>query len=83
MAPVRSVGSDKGAPINGFVLMLDNITREYEAESERERLLHGLTEGSRGSLANLQAALEMLDDEALDPVMRERFLGVVRDEAPP
>jgi len=81
MAPVRSVGSDKGAPINGFVLMLDNITREYEAESERERLLHGLTEGSRGSLANLQAALEMLDDEALDPVMHHRFLGVVRDEA--
>ncbi|MBK9360152.1 MAG: DNA polymerase III subunit epsilon [Rubrivivax sp.] len=84
MAPVRSVaaGADAGAaPINGFVLMLDNITRDYEAESARERLLHGLTEGSRGSLANLQAAAEMLDDEALEPAMRERFLAVVRDEA--
>jgi hypothetical protein len=42
--------------------MLDNITRDYEEESARERQLHGLTEASRGSLANLQAAVEMLDD---------------------
>ena len=44
-------------------------------------LLHGLTEGSRGSLANLQMAVEMLQDPALEPAMRERFLGVARDEA--
>ncbi len=81
MAPVRSAEGGQAAPINGFVLMLDNITRDFEAESARERLLHGLTEGSRGSLANLQAAVEMLDDEGLEPAMRERFLGVVRDEA--
>lgn len=70
-----------GPVITGFVLMLDNITREYEAESARERQLHGLTEQSRGSLANLQAAVEMLDDPELEPAMRERFLGVVRDES--
>ena len=90
MAPVRAVGgpaaeadgSGGGVPaLAGFVLMLDNITRDYEQQSAQERLLHGLTEGSRASLANLQAALEMLDDEDLDPAMRERFLGVVRDEA--
>ncbi|WP_298835308.1 exonuclease domain-containing protein [uncultured Piscinibacter sp.] len=82
MAPVRAAEGDASAgAITGFVLMLDNITRDYEQESERERLLHGLTEGSRGALANLQAAAEMLDDEALEPAMRERFLGVVREEA--
>ena len=88
MAPVRGVaavaedGSEAGpAPITGFVLMLDNITRDYEQESARERQLHGLTEGSRGSLANLQAAVEMLDDAGLEPAMRERFLAVVRDES--
>ena len=87
MAPVRGVTDEAGAmpaggaELTGFVLMLDNITRDYEAESARERVLHGLTEGSRGSLANLQAAVEMLDDPALDPPMRERFLRVVRDEA--
>ncbi|MBA4178766.1 MAG: DNA polymerase III subunit epsilon, partial [Leptothrix sp. (in: Bacteria)] len=88
MTPVRGVADEAAAdaaaagppPITGFVLMLDNITREYEQESARERGLHGLTEQSRASLANLQAAVEMLDDEGLEPAMRERFLGVVRDE---
>jgi len=87
MAPVRGVPEEGGqaqgddTAITGFVLMLDNITRDYEQESARERVLHGLTEGSRGSLANLQAAVEMLDDTELDVAMRERFLGVVREEA--
>ena len=85
MAPVRAVSSDdegdgQPPPLAGFVLMLDNITREFEEESERDRLLHGLIEGSRGSLANLQAAVEIIDDPALDGAARERFLGVVRDE---
>lgn len=79
MAPVREI--EPGALVlNGFVLMLENITRDFAAESERDRLLHGLTEGSRASLGNLQAAVEMLDYEDLDAPTRERFLGVVREE---
>jgi DNA polymerase-3 subunit epsilon len=84
VAPVRGAGgADAGEPppVTGFVLMLENITRDHEQHSARERMLHGLTEGSRGSLANLQAAVEMLDDDGLEPAMRERFLAVVRDEA--
>jgi DNA polymerase-3 subunit epsilon len=85
MAPVRAVGSDgggdDGSGLAGFVLMLDNITRDFEQESARDRLLHGLTEGSRASLANLQAAVEMLEYEDLDAATRERFLAVIRDEA--
>ncbi|MGA8391212.1 MAG: DNA polymerase III subunit epsilon, partial [Burkholderiaceae bacterium] len=63
MAPVRSSAPDDGSAqaLNGFVLMLDNITRELEDESARDRLLHGLTERSRSSLANMQAALDMLE----------------------
>jgi DNA polymerase III subunit epsilon len=90
MAPVREVGgaADEGAvpgsmpspTLSGFVLMLDNITGEFEAESARDRLLHGLTEGSRASLGNLQAAVEMLDYPDLEAPMRERFHGVIRDE---
>ena len=82
MAPVRASAVD-GAPaqaLNGFVLMLDNITRELEDESARDRLLHGLTERSRSSLANMQAALDMLEYPDLESVMRDRFLGVIRDE---
>ena len=71
----------KATPLSGFVLMLENITREQEQQAAQERLLHGLTEGSRGALANLQAAVEMLDDDGLDANMRERFLRVARAEA--
>jgi DNA polymerase-3 subunit epsilon len=72
--------SADGPALNGFVLMLDNITRDFAEESGRDRLLHALTEGTRASLGNLQAAVELLDDPALDAPTRERFLGVVRDE---
>ena len=68
------------APLAGFVLMLDNITREHAQQAAQARLLHGLTEGQRGALANLQAAVEVLDDPELPPPLRERFLRVVRDE---
>ncbi len=87
MAPVRGVATDESpadldvTPVTGFVLMLENITVDYEHESSRERLLHELTEGNRGSLANLQAALEMLDDDDLDASMRKRFRRVAREEA--
>jgi DNA polymerase-3 subunit epsilon len=80
MAPVRE-GEATDSPLGGFVLMLDNITREYERDSAQDQLLQGLTEGSRASLGNLQAAVEVLDDPGLDEATRERFLAVVRDEA--
>ena len=81
MAPVRNVDASEGAAeINGFVLMLDNVTRAFEEEHLRDQLLHGLTEGSRSSLANIQAAVEMLAYPDLEADMRERFLTVVREE---
>ena len=67
-------------PINGFVLLLANITREFEQASARDALLLGLTEGGRASLGNLTAAVEMLEYPDLEPVQRERFQAVVRDE---
>ncbi len=84
MAPVRALADDEGRPgapaLTGFVLMLDNITRDFADDSERDRLLHQLTERSRASLGNLQAAVELLDEPDLDPATRERFQAVVRDE---
>jgi len=93
LAPVRQVeaadageggaglASESAPGLSGFVLMLDNITREYEQEAAQDRLLQSLTEGQRGALANLQAAVEMLDDPGLPPPLRDRFVGVIRDEA--
>ena len=80
MAPVRTPGAGADDALAGFVLMLDNITRDMAEEGERDRLVHSLTEGSRGALGNLQAAVELLDDPTLDVTTRERFLAVIREE---
>ena len=79
LTPVRSVDGEDH-PLSGFVLMLDNITRDFADESGRDRLLHTLTESSRASLGNLQVAVELLEDPQLDAATRERFQAVVRDE---
>ena len=79
-AVTRAPDDGDGAAITGFVLMLDNITREFEEESARDALLLALTEGSRASLASMQAAIDMLDLPDLEPAMRERFQTVIRDE---
>ncbi len=82
MAPVLDPAgaSTEAARLDGFVLMLDNITQAFQQDSLRDQLLHRLTEGSRSSLANLQAAVEMLEFPDLDPAMRERFHRVIREE---
>lgn len=84
LAPVRPAATDAAEPsqeIAGYLLMLDDVMPDYEQEAERDRALQALTEGSRASLASIQAAVEMLDFPDLEPAMRERFLQVVRDEA--
>lgn len=90
MAPVRSAQAmnlpdtdellEDRADLTGFVLMLDNITREYEAAAARDQVLHTLTERSRSALANMQAALDVLDFPDLDATARERFQRVLREE---
>lgn len=80
--PAAPCAAATGAPaLTGFVLLLDNLTRDFEQQSLRDQLLHAMIEGSRSALANLQTALDMLDFPDLEPEMRTRFLGVVREEA--
>jgi DNA polymerase-3 subunit epsilon len=78
MAPVRSATAQDD--ITGFVLMQGNITRQFEDESLRDQHVHALTESSRASLGSLQAAVEALDYPDVDGEMRERLLGIIRDE---
>ena len=80
LAPVRSALPADAGSLNGFVLMLANITREFEQASEQDQWLLGLTEGSRASLGNLRAAFEMLDYPDLSAAQRQRFEAVVNDE---
>lgn len=83
MAAVSGDTADElGMPrnVSGFVLMFENVTEAFEQDSKQAQLLHGLTEGNRSSVANMQAAVDMLGYADTSPEMRERFLDVVRDE---
>ncbi|TVT59218.1 MAG: DNA polymerase III subunit epsilon [Azoarcus sp. PHD] len=78
----KGAGQGEGAErvLTGFILMLDNITRNFENESRRDQMLHTLTEGNRAALANVRAAAEMLEYPDLQGELRERFRTVIRDE---
>jgi DNA polymerase-3 subunit epsilon len=66
----------------GFVLVLEDLTRQARAGEERERVMRGLTEATRASLGSIRAAVEsVLDFPDLTSDERERFLGIVHDEA--
>ncbi|HCK82420.1 MAG TPA: exonuclease domain-containing protein [Candidatus Competibacter sp.] len=68
--------------LGGFVMTLENVTHTFELDSTRDMLLQSLTEGSRAALANIRAAVETLTDYPdCDPVHRDRFLQVIREEA--
>ena len=70
------------AAVSGFVMTLDNITHTFELDSTRDMLLQSLTEGSRAALANIRAAVETLSDYPdCEPVHRDRFIRVIREEA--
>ncbi|MGL1835076.1 exonuclease domain-containing protein [Rhodocyclaceae bacterium SMB388] len=78
--PASDDDPDAERQMTGFILMLDNITRNFENESRRDQMLHVLTEGNRAALANVRAAAEMLDYSDLEEALRARFRGVIRDE---
>jgi len=82
MVPVMAPGDDGEAAMSGFVLTVENITRSLEQEARRDQVLHSLTEGSRAALGNIRAAVgNVIDYPDMEPELRERFLGVVADEA--
>ncbi len=88
MAPVlaaergEAAAAPAGREVAGYVLMLEDITQSLEREGRRDALLQSLTEGSRASLANIRAAVEnLLDYPDMEPGQRDRFIGIVRDEA--
>jgi DNA polymerase-3 subunit epsilon len=66
----------------GFVLLLSDVTEAVESDGKRVALMQALTESTRGALASIRAAIEtLIDYPDMDPSRRERFTGVIRDEA--
>jgi DNA polymerase-3 subunit epsilon len=87
MSPVLGSDGQPGAQVGdlsvtGFVLVLDDVTSTNERHARRDALIQSLIEGGRGPLGSLRAAAEMLSDFSDMPAQqRDRFLGVIRDEA--
>ncbi|WP_420474295.1 exonuclease domain-containing protein [Noviherbaspirillum sp. ST9] len=81
MAPVMHLNGDGKPEVGGYVLTLEDITRRFDLESQRDMVLQSLTEGSRSSLASVRAAVEnLLSYPDMSAAQRDRFLGIVRDE---
>lgn len=78
LAPVQ----DREGQLTGFILTLQDVTKQAAEMDSRSALLGGLFDGTRRAVANIRAALEALQDWGeVDREQQERFLGIVRDEA--
>jgi DNA polymerase-3 subunit epsilon len=82
LVPVLSASTDsRQRQMTGYVLTVENITRSLEQESRRDQVLQSLTDGSRGSLANIRVAVSNLTDYPdMEAEIRERFVGIISDE---
>lgn len=81
--PADKTDGGQTAPprVSGYVLILDDITRQFEIESRRDVMLQSLTEGNRSALANMRAAVDSLHEYPdMDAVQRDRFIRILRDE---
>jgi DNA polymerase-3 subunit epsilon len=86
MAPVLGVqeSAETAAQVpsvTGYVLTIENITKSFERETQRDQALQSLTDGSRSSLGNIRAAVEnLIDNPDMEPAYRERFVGIIDEE---
>ncbi len=68
--------------VTGYVLTIENITRNFEREAERDQALQSLTDGNRAALGNIRAAVEtLIGSPEMEADYRERFTRVIADEA--
>lgn len=85
LAPVA--GADgRGTPpdggLAGFVLLLEDIGEEVTRAERRDQLLQQFTEGARGALASVRAAVEnLVNYPEMDSARRRQFTDVISQEA--
>jgi DNA polymerase-3 subunit epsilon len=78
VSPVGEAGDAAG----GFLLVLEDVTREAEMSDRRGSVLQRLVDATRRAIANIRVAVEAAQDFGeVDAEQRARLLGIVRDEA--
>ncbi len=81
-SPAQGDEGRREPSITGYVLIIENITKSFERETERDQVLQQLTDGSRAALGSIRAAVEtLLDNPDVEPEMCGRFLGIISEEA--
>ena len=84
-ARIAPIASDTTSPGDqstaGYVLLLEDLSRELSELEHRDTLLAGLVEQSRAALGSVRAATENLAGQPDMPAeLRGRFLGIAQDE---
>ncbi|CAN7759470.1 exonuclease domain-containing protein [Cupriavidus necator] len=73
---------DSAHALNGFVLTLEDITRNVEADSRRDALLQSLTQDARATLANIRTAVETIQTfPEMSGAKRTQLTGIIDDES--
>jgi DNA polymerase-3 subunit epsilon len=72
---------DPSRVITGFVLTLEDVTHAIEAGSRKDELLQSLVEGTRASLGNIRAAIEVLAFPDLEQDARASFTTIIAEES--
>lgn len=80
LAAVRSAQADQTNQMDGFVLVLENVTDEFEQHHARSEALYTITERSRAAIAIIRAAIEIIGLPDIDEPTRARFRGVISSE---
>jgi DNA polymerase-3 subunit epsilon len=68
--------------INGFILTVEDITRQSQTSRRRDKLLQSLIEGIRSSLANIRAASETIEQfPEMEPEKLNRLRRIIQEES--
>ncbi|MEZ5738072.1 MAG: 3'-5' exonuclease [Burkholderiaceae bacterium] len=78
MAAVRA--GESASEVTGFLLVLDNVTRDFEQDSVHDRLMHGLTAAGREFLDRIRAAHGRLLAAGDDITRRGEALATIERE---
>ncbi len=73
---------DNHREFKGFILMLHDITQQFESGSRIDSLLQSLRRGIRGSLASVRAAIEAIREyPEMDSLQLDTFRKIIHKES--
>ena len=73
---------DSAEHFKGFILILDDITRQNNIDKKMETILHSLAKNARSPIASIRAAIEaMREFPRMDQTRQEKFKEIIYNES--